>query len=59
MGDEYIEINYAMSSTFCLYLKFSLIKRLKFYCVVLMVACFGEKDELEVRRATGRASEGC
>lgn len=54
MGDGYIEIKYAMSCTFCLYLKFSLIKCLKFYCIVLMVVHSGAKKGIVKRRGHGQ-----
>lgn len=38
MGNGYIEINYAVRPTFCLYLELPLIERLKPCCTVRMVA---------------------
>ena len=42
MGNGYIEINYAVRPTFCLYLELSLIERLKPYCTVRTVAPCGD-----------------
>ena len=42
MGNGYIKINYAIRPTFCLYLELPLIKHLKPYCIVRMVAPCGD-----------------
>ena len=42
MGNGYIEINYAVRPTFCLYLELSLIEHLRPYCTVRTVAPCGD-----------------